>query len=211
MQATDSFRQDSARSSAGRSDAARTSSPALVVDDNEIEEEAPQQAVSESHPPTSMVTFAPLTPSEVPQRIAAALTASTRAEANLRALFRTVKFLEVSVTAARDTNESLLKELRSLHAAIGEGNHSRASEFEPDATLLARAVLLEEALQETTEQAVREREFLIGEHDAFIASLVADHEKELRTLRRRVNDAEARLAAREVQDFEQGWDDDSRS
>jgi len=67
---------------------------------------------------------------------------------------------------------------------------------------------LEQALGEATEQVVQEREFLIAEHDTFIASLVGDHEKEVSHLRRRLAEAEARLAAREAREFDFGWDDD---
>jgi len=143
---------------------------------------------------------------DLAERVAAALTASARAEASLRAMFRSVKFLGASVGAARETNEALVNELRELHDLLGEravppGERMTAKALE------ARAHLLEQALGEAAEQAVRDREFLITEHDSFIASLVGDHEKELANLRRRVHEAESRLAARELKDFDFGWDE----
>lgn len=144
---------------------------------------------------------------DLAERVAAALTASARAEAALRAMFRSVKFLGASVGAARETNEALVNELRTLQDLLGEravppGNMTAKA-------LEARAHLLEQALGAAAEQAVRDREFLISEHDSFIASLVGDHEKELANLRRRVSEAESRLAARELRDFDFGWDADN--
>lgn len=144
---------------------------------------------------------------ELAERIAAALTASARAEAALRGLFRTVKFLGASVGAARETNEALVKELAELHALLGEPGAPRGERL-TERALEARAHLLEQALGETTEQAVQDREFLIAEHDSFIASLVGDHDKEVSHLRRRLSEAEARLAAREAKEFDFGWDDE---
>ena len=170
---------------------------------------------SASHEPPQVGEFAALEPPsgavvvDLAERVATALTASARAEASLRAMFRTVKFLGASVGAARETNEALVSELRALQALVGEravppGERMTAKALE------ARAHLLEEALGEAAEQAVRDREFLIAEHDSFIASLVGDHEKELVNLRRRVSEAESRLAAREARDFDFGWDDESK-
>ncbi|HEU5075206.1 MAG TPA: hypothetical protein VFU02_13540 [Polyangiaceae bacterium] len=146
---------------------------------------------------------------DLAERVAAALIASARAEAALRAMFRTVKFLGASVGAARETNEALVSELRSLRALVGESAVPPGERMTAKA-LEARADLLEQALGETAEQAVRDREFLIAEHDSFIASLVGDHEKELANLRRRVSEAESRLAAREAKDFDFGWDDETK-
>jgi hypothetical protein len=143
-------------------------------------------------------------------RVAEALTASARAEASLRALFRSVKFLGASVGAARETNEALVTELRALHALLGE-RAVPAGERMTAKALDARAHLLEQALGEAAEQAVRDREFLIAEHDSFIASLVSDHEKELAHLRRRANEAERKLAEREAKEFDFSWDDESKS
>lgn len=146
---------------------------------------------------------------DLAERVAAALTASARAEASLRAMFRTVKFLGASVGAARETNEALVNELRTLQGLLGERALPPGERMTVKA-LEARAHLLEQALGEAAEQAVRDREFLIAEHDGFIASLVGDHEKELANLRRRVSEAEGRLAAREAKEFDFGWDDESK-
>lgn len=147
---------------------------------------------------------------DLAERVAAALTASARAEAALRAMFRTVKFLGASVGAARETNEALVQELRTLHALLGERSVPAGERMTAKA-LEARADLLEQALGDAAEQAVRDREFLISEHDSFIATLVDDHEKEVANLRRRVSEAESRLAAREARDFDFGWDDESKA
>lgn len=146
---------------------------------------------------------------DLTERVATALAASARAEAALRAMFRTVKFLGASVGTARATNEALVNELRALQALLGE-TAVPAGERLTAKALEARAHLLEEALGDAAEQAVRDREFLIAEHDSFIASLVSDHEQELSNLRRRVSEAESKLAAREAKDFDFGWDDESK-
>lgn len=170
---------------------------------------------SASKEPSHAAEFTPVEPAsgavtvDLAERVATALTASARAEAALRAMFRTVKFLGASVGAARETNEALVNELRSLRTLVGEGAVPPGERMTAKA-LEARADLLEQALGETAEQAVRDREFLIAEHDGFIASLVGDHEKELANLRRRVSEAESRLAAREAKDFDFGWDDETK-
>ena len=177
-----------------------------------LDESSPSRAFG----PARSGEFAPVEPAsgevavDLPQRVAAALAASARAEAALRAMFRTVKFLGASVGAARETNEALVHELGELQALLGE----RAVPSEERMTakaLEARAHLLEQALGDAAEQAVRDREFLIAEHDSFIASLVGDHDKEMSHLRRRVAEAESRLAAREAREFDFGWDEDSKA
>src|SRR5690606_26971832 len=103
-------------------------------------------------------------------------------------------------------NQHLLSELSALHDALGEGiRPSESQQDRSERTMQVRASLLEQALNDVTEQSVREREFLIAEHDTFIASLIADHEREIATLRRRVADAECKLAAREAEDFDRDW------
>jgi hypothetical protein len=71
--------------------------------------------------------------------------------------------------------------------------------------------LLEQALQDATEQAVREREFLIAEHDTFIASLISDHEKEVAGLRERLLETEAELAELEEEETAPDEDDEELS
>jgi hypothetical protein len=122
------------------------------------------------------------------ERVAAALAASTRAQVNLRALFRTVKFLGASIGGARETNDHLLAELEALHKSLNDEQSGKVPSQK-------RAKLLSRALSSATEQAVREREFLIREHDNFIASVVADYERELGELRDRLRRAEAELSS----------------
>ena len=170
-----------------RSDSA-TVTP-LTVHDDEIEPETELAQASE----------VPSQRADLTQRVAAALSASARAEANVRALFRTVKFLGASLGSARETNEQLLSELTALHSALANGSEAAPPQHRPSTSLL------EQALLEAHEQAVQEREFLIAEQDAFIASLIGDYEQEIQNLRRRVAEAESKLAAREAEDFGRGW------
>jgi hypothetical protein len=107
---------------------------------------------------------------------------------NLRALFRTVKFLGASIGGARETNDHLLAELEALHKSLNDEQSGKVPSQK-------RANLLSRALSSATEQAVREREFLIREHDNFIASVVADYERELGELRDRLRRAEAELSS----------------
>jgi hypothetical protein len=57
--------------------------------------------------------------------------------------------------------------------------------------LAGRIQRLERVLDEAGEDAERERERLVSEHDKFIAMLLADHEQELESLRQRLADMEA--------------------
>ena len=177
---------------------------ATPVEDHELIEDyalAPVLEVSEEE--FDELTDRAPAGSDLTARVAAALAASTRAEANLRALFRTVKFLGASVGAARETNAHLLEELNRLHHALGDDAAGEADEGDcSQVSMELRAILLEQALQGATEQAVREREFLIAEHDSFIASLISDHEQEVASLRQRLAETEAEVAEFEQQGSE---------
>jgi len=200
------------QSGSSRSRSGAQTSLAMDVEDHELEEDAdglpPVLEVSEEEF-DELAEPVPSGAVDLTGRVAAALAASTRAEANLKALFRTVKFLGASIGAARETNAHLLSELTELHGALAEDSACDTGEMDAQTTMLTRATLLEQALREATDQAVREREFLIAEHDAFIASLVADHEQELSALRRQVADLEDELSAQEADDEWDDSDDDS--
>jgi hypothetical protein len=114
-------------------------------------------------------------------RLGAALTATARTESTLADLFRTAKFLSASIASVREANRILARELESLAQLMAGGGDERAS-------LAGRIQRLERVLDDATEEAVRERQRLLSEHDKFIAMLVADHERELETLRQRLAD-----------------------
>lgn len=120
-------------------------------------------------------------PAAIVARVEAAMAASARIEATLADLFRTAKFLSASITAVRGANEELERELEILCSVVDGAGAQRTG-------LERRIQLLERVVEETNRDAAREREFLVGEHDAFIASLISDHERELETLRRRLNE-----------------------
>jgi chromosome segregation ATPase len=120
-------------------------------------------------------------PAAVQARVEAAMAASARIEATLADLFRTAKFLSASITAVRDANGELERELEVLCSVVDGAGAQRTG-------LERRIQLLERVVDETSRDATREREFLVGEHDAFISSLISDHEKELESLRRRLSE-----------------------
>jgi chromosome segregation ATPase len=120
-------------------------------------------------------------PAAIAMRVEAAMAASARTEATLAELFRTAKFLSASITAARDANAELERELEVLCAVVDGAGAQRSG-------LERRIQRLERVVEETGRDAAREREFLVGEHDAFIASLISDHERELENLRKRLSE-----------------------
>jgi chromosome segregation ATPase len=120
-------------------------------------------------------------PAAIAARVEAAMAASARIEATLADLFRTAKFLSASITAVRDANAELERELEVLCSVVDGAGAQRTG-------LERRIQLLERVVEETGRDAAREREFLVGEHDAFISSLISDHEKELDSLRRRLSE-----------------------
>jgi hypothetical protein len=114
-------------------------------------------------------------------RLEAALAASARTEATLADLFRTSKFLSATIASVREANSVLARELESLAEIVAGGGDERAA-------LAGRIQRLERILDDAAEEAVRERQRLVTEHDNFIAMLVADHERELESLRKRLAD-----------------------
>jgi len=110
------------------------------------------------------------------ERLEAALVASTKNEAALADVFRTTKFLTATVTAVREANAAVTRELESLSETVSGDGDDRPG-------FAGRIQQMERVLDEAGHDAERER--LIAEHDQFIAMLLADHERELETLRRR--------------------------
>jgi chromosome segregation ATPase len=129
-------------------------------------------------------------PAAIAARVETALAASARIEATLADLFRTTKFLSASITAVREANAELENELEVLCTVVDGAGTQRTG-------LERRIQRLERMVEDTGRDAAREREFLVGEHDAFIASLISDHERELESLRRQLSElSEAPPSAR---------------
>lgn len=128
-------------------------------------------------------------PAALAMRIESALRASTKTEATLADLLRTAKFLSASIDAVREANAAVLRELEVLCELVDGEGAERSS-------LERRIQRLEHLVEETGHDAARDRRFLVEEHDAFIATLVSDHERELRALRERLADLEPQSAAR---------------
>lgn len=120
-------------------------------------------------------------PAAIGARVEAAIAASARIEATLADLFRTTKFLSASITAVREVNAELENELEVLCTAVDGAGTQRTG-------LERRIQRLERMVEDTSRDAARERAFLVGEHDAFIASLISDHERELESLRRQLSE-----------------------
>lgn len=136
-------------------------------------------------------------PTAVALRIEAALRASTKTEATLADLLRTAKFLSASIDAVRHANVAVMRELEELCELVDGEGAERGS-------LERRIQRLEHLVDETGRDAARDRSFLVEEHDAFIAALVNDHERELLALRERLAELERqpepRIDAEEAND-----------
>ncbi|HVU05532.1 MAG TPA: hypothetical protein VHE30_27480 [Polyangiaceae bacterium] len=120
-----------------------------------------------------------------------ALAESTRAEANLNGLLRGLNHLLAGTRAARDANAALARELDTARDQL-----ERASADEM--VLRHRVRALEQALAQEKRETARERTAFVAQEDAFLAELLADHEREVRDLRQRLSHALARIEHREA-------------
>jgi len=96
------------------------------------------------------------------------LVESTRAEANLSLLVRGLKHLGEGALAAQEANAILVQELEALRSRLGKVYESE--------TLLKQRV---QTLENVIDASVRERESWLVQEDAFLASLLDEHEQKL--------------------------------
>lgn len=141
---------------------------------------APAEPTSRSEPSELRSSISGLRPSPaaLSARLQAALELSTRTQATLAELFRTAKFLSASLSTAQETNLALASELELLSRVAEQDRELRLQ-------LDQRVLELEELLETNRREAARERQFLLTQHDSFIAALIDEHEKELAELRER--------------------------
>ncbi len=96
------------------------------------------------------------------------LVESTRAEANLGLLIRGLKHLGAGAAAAQEANSILMQELDALRERMGKVYESES--------LLKQRV---QSLESVIDASVRERESWLVQEDAFLASLLDEHEQKL--------------------------------
>lgn len=111
-----------------------------------------------------------------------ALAESARTEANLASLLRGLSHLAAGASAARDANLALFHELDKVRELLGQSNSE-------ERVLRQQLRFLEQTLESERQDTVRRRATFIAEEDAFLAELLADHEREIVTLRRRLEQA----------------------
>lgn len=144
----------------------------------------PHQSVT-LPPPALDEEEAPDRPTPLPARssdahLRAALDAGSRAGTSLSELSKLVAGLSGGLSGARQANEQLVHELGTLRTLLGAAYDQRHE-------LERRVSELEQELAQTRLSAERDRQFLIDEHDQFLAGLLEEHEEALR--RRRASDA----------------------
>lgn len=88
-------------------------------------------------------------------------------------LCKIVAGLSAGLSGAKQANEQLVQELSTLRALLGSANEEQLAAQHH----LAR---LEQELRLSQSNAERERQFLTEQHDAFLASLLEEHEQALR-------------------------------
>lgn len=118
---------------------------------------------------------------ELMPKLEAAMAATARTEAALADLLRTAKFLAASISALQTANKSLMRDLEHVCAMV-DGDGAQRTGLE------RRIQRLERVLDETAREAASERDFLVSDHDAFIATLMSDHEREITSLRKRLEE-----------------------
>jgi hypothetical protein len=122
-------------------------------------------------------------------RLQSAVSTSERTELALSDLLVTAKFLSAAIGEVRDANSELVLELSALCQAV-------AAQAKHRSLLENRIERLQHAIAQSRDDAARERARLLAEHDGFIAMLMADHERELESLRHRPLERDMREAPR---------------
>lgn len=142
--------------------------------------EEPEATASEPPKPASEVPAALLASHrprgpESSQHMLAALSASSRAEASLSTLMRSIRDLSAGVTGAREANVQLVQELEGMADLLGAANERQLA-------LRNRVSLLEQTLERAQKEAANERAYILEQQDAFIAAMMEDHEQVVREL-----------------------------
>jgi hypothetical protein len=119
----------------------------------------------------------------------AALSASSRAEASLSTLMRSIRDLSSGVTGAREANLQLLRELEAMADLLGDANERQLA-------LRNRVSLLEQTLERAQREAANERSYILEQQDAFIAAMMEDHEQVVRELNAELDAARSRPSQR---------------
>ncbi|HYQ15196.1 MAG TPA: hypothetical protein VEQ58_05555 [Polyangiaceae bacterium] len=102
------------------------------------------------------------------EQLELAMVEATRAEANLGLLLRGLKHLSAGASAAQEANSVLVQELELLRSRLGKA-------YESESVLSQRVQTLENAI----DAAARERDAWLVQEDAFLASLLDEHEQKL--------------------------------
>lgn len=150
---------------------------------------ASEPSHSTSEPPANLpLSQLPRGP-ESSQHMLAALSASSRAEASLSTLMRSIRDLSSGVTGAREANVQLLRELEAMADLLGAANERQLA-------LRNRVGLLEQTLERAQKEAANERGYILEQQDAFIAAMMEDHEQVVRELSAELDAARARPSPR---------------
>ncbi len=121
--------------------------------------------------------------------VEAALEASSRAEASLSALLKTIHQVTTGVSGAREANDALVAELQSVREMLRTSNERRSA-------LERRIALVEQErdsarrnLDETKNVAAADRTFLMEEQDRFLQAVMEEHEQTVSELIRERDEA----------------------
>ena len=158
----------------------------MQIDDHELlQDEEPQDEEPQDEEPRSesRLSFSSLDAA----RAKAALTRCAATEQKLRDLLRTAQFFSASIRDACDVTSDLAAELEGLEGTLG----GQTQKFR---ALVERTLELERELALAEQRAAEERRSLLEQQDAFIASLVSDHERALQRMTARAEAAERRVA-----------------
>lgn len=160
-----------------------------VTPPDEPDEKAGEPSHATSQPPAKLpLSQRPRGP-ESSQHMLAALSASSRAEASLSTLMRSIRDLSSGVTGAREANVQLLRELEAMADLLGAANERQLA-------LRNRVGLLEQTLERAQKEAAQERAYILEQQDAFIAAMMEDHEQVVRELSGELEAARARPSHR---------------
>ena len=126
--------------------------------------------------------------------VEAALEASSRAEASLSALLKTIHQVTTGVSGAREANDALVTELQSMREMLRTSNERRSALERRIALVEQERDAARRSLEELEVSAAADRTFLMEEQDRFLQAVMEEHEQTVNELVRERDEAGERAA-----------------
>jgi hypothetical protein len=126
--------------------------------------------------------------------VEAALEASSRAEASLSALLKSIHQVTTGVSGAREANDALVAELQSVREMLRSSNERRSALERRIALVEQERDAARRTLEESKNSSSADRTFLMEEQDRFLQAVMEEHEQTVGELVRERDEARERAA-----------------